>query len=325
MPILRYDGPVHVVAEQPDLRQAMQDILLESVVGFDTETRPAFRPGESYLPSIAQFATARAVYLVQVQQPDLFGALREILSSEKIIKVGVSVTDDVRNLKKVFEFDERSVVDLGKVAKRHGLEQSGVRNLAGIFLGARIPKGAKTTNWAAPPPDAATGRLRGNRCVGVPRALLSLQGTRDGLTAGFATKSPARTGTVPATGSFQCGERWSRRCGGPTTPWRRSPRSTLSRLPRSSETVIEIDPSRRLSCGNEALQPSEIGCLQDRARNAPTGGPPLWEVNGAEHDPSADPAPQPAPARARPPWRRRPRGSTTTSARSSPLPLKIGA
>jgi len=24
-----------------------------------------------------------------------------------------------------------------------------VRNLAGIFLGTRIPKGAKTTNWAA--------------------------------------------------------------------------------------------------------------------------------------------------------------------------------
>jgi len=63
--------------------------------------------------------------------------------------VGVSVTDDVRNLKKLFEFDERSLVDLGKVAKRHGLEQTGVRNLAGIFLGMRIPKGAKTTNWAA--------------------------------------------------------------------------------------------------------------------------------------------------------------------------------
>jgi ribonuclease D len=149
LPILRYDGPVHVVAGQPDLRDAMQDMLLESVVGFDTETRPAFRPGESYLPSIAQFATARAVYLLQVQQQDLFGALREILSSETIIKVGVSVTDDVRNLKKVLEFDERSVMDLGQVARRHGLEQTGVRNLAGIFLGTRIPKGAKTTNWAA--------------------------------------------------------------------------------------------------------------------------------------------------------------------------------
>ena len=149
LPIRRYEGSVHVVAGPPGLQHAMQDILQEGVVGFDTETRPAFRPGESYLPSIVQFATASAVYLLQVQQQELFGAVREILSSETIIKVGVSVADDIRNLKKLVEFDERAVVDLGKVAERHGLKQTGVRNLAGIFLGARIPKGAKTTNWAA--------------------------------------------------------------------------------------------------------------------------------------------------------------------------------
>ena len=42
------------------------------------------------------------------------------------------------------------MVDLGIAAKRHGLEQSGVRNLAGLFLGFRIPKGAKTSNWSRP-------------------------------------------------------------------------------------------------------------------------------------------------------------------------------
>jgi len=149
LPIRRYEGSVHVVAGHPDLRHAMQDILHEGVVGFDTETRPAFRPGERYLPSIVQFATAGAVYLLHAQQQELFGAMREVLSAERIIKAGVSVTDDVLSLQKLFEFDARSVVDLGKVAKRHGLEQTGVRNLAGIFLGMRIPKGAKTTNWAA--------------------------------------------------------------------------------------------------------------------------------------------------------------------------------
>jgi len=149
LPIRRYEGSVHVIAGHPDLRYAMQDIWQESVVGFDTETRPAFRPGESYLPSLVQFATASAVYLLQVQQQDLSGPVREVLSSEKIIKVGVSVTDDMRNLKKLFQFDERSVVDLGKVAERNGLKQTGIRNLAGIFLGTRIPKGTKTTNWAA--------------------------------------------------------------------------------------------------------------------------------------------------------------------------------
>jgi ribonuclease D len=149
LPILRYAGAVHVVAGQAALQHAMQDLLQEGVVGFDTETRPAFKPGESYLPSIVQFATAGAVYLLQAQQRDLFGAMREILSSARIIKAGVSVSDDLRDLKKLFEFDEASVVDLGKVAERHGLKQTGVRNLAGIFLGGRIPKGAKITNWAA--------------------------------------------------------------------------------------------------------------------------------------------------------------------------------
>jgi ribonuclease D len=42
------------------------------------------------------------------------------------------------------------VLDLGVVAKGHGLAQSGVRNLAGMFLGFRIPKAAGTSNWAAP-------------------------------------------------------------------------------------------------------------------------------------------------------------------------------
>lgn len=149
LPIRRYEGAVHVVTGPLDLQHAMLDFLQERVVGFDTETRPAFKAGESYLPSIAQFATARAVYIFRVQQPVLFGAMQEILSSEKLIKVGVSVTDDLHNLKKLFEFDESAVLDLGKIARRHGMKQTGVRNLAGIFLGARIPKGAKTTNWAA--------------------------------------------------------------------------------------------------------------------------------------------------------------------------------
>ena len=149
LPIRRYEGSVRLVAAPRDLERAMKDICRESVVGFDTETRPAFKRGESYLPSLVQFATAEAVYLLQVQQGDFSGAMREIFSSEKIIKAGVSVADDLRSLKKLSEFEERSVVDLGEVAKRHGMKQTGVRNLAGIFLGMRIPKRARTTNWAA--------------------------------------------------------------------------------------------------------------------------------------------------------------------------------
>jgi ribonuclease D len=55
----------------------------------------------------------------------------------------------LRSLRKLFAFEEKSILDLGNVAKRHGMKQTGVRNLAALFLGSRIPKGTKTSNWAA--------------------------------------------------------------------------------------------------------------------------------------------------------------------------------
>lgn len=150
LPVRRYEGPVDFVDTPEKLFNALTDIRGERVAGFDTETRPAFRKGESYLPSIAQVATAKTVYIFPLGYPDTHGVLAEMLEAPGIAKAGVALAYDLRTLKQVFGFAENKIVDLGIVAKRHGYEQSGVRNLAGIFLGYRIPKGAKTTNWAAP-------------------------------------------------------------------------------------------------------------------------------------------------------------------------------
>ena len=148
LPIRRYEGEVCVVAEPHDVARALADIRQETVVGLDTETRPAFRKGEVHLPCLVQVATARTVYLFQLRRVDASHAIAEMLGEPHILKVGVALADDLRSLRKVFPFAEKSVLDLGIVARRAGFGQTGVRNLAGIFLGIRIPKGAKTTNWA---------------------------------------------------------------------------------------------------------------------------------------------------------------------------------
>ena len=119
------------------------------MVGFDTETRPAFRVGERYLPSLAQVATSRAVWIFPLQRLDCSAALSALLANAAIVKAGVSMADDLRNLKALFPFEERAVVDVGKLARRQGIKQSGVRNLAGLLLGYRIPKGGATSNWAS--------------------------------------------------------------------------------------------------------------------------------------------------------------------------------
>lgn len=149
LPVRRYEGAVNFVASPAQLHAARIDVLNERVIGFDTETRPAFRKGESYLPSIAQVATAEAVHIFPLRYPDTHRLLAELLASADIVKAGVALANDLRTLKQRFDFSERRVVDLGVVAKRNGYAQSGVRNLAGLALGFRIVKGAKTTNWAA--------------------------------------------------------------------------------------------------------------------------------------------------------------------------------
>lgn len=148
LPIRRYEGEVRVVASAHEAAAALADILQEPVVGFDTETRPAFRPGESYPPSLAQVATARAVYLFQVRHREVAAAVAGMLASEHVVKAGVGLADDLKAFRKLIEFAEKSIVDLGRVATRHGLKQTGVRNLTGLLLGFRIPKGTKTSNWA---------------------------------------------------------------------------------------------------------------------------------------------------------------------------------
>jgi ribonuclease D len=150
LPIRRYEGTVSLVATAKELEQARADFRRERVVGFDTETRPSFRKGERHLPCLVQAATARAVYLFQLSRLDVFPALVELLARQETVKAGVGLAHDMRQLKLVFPFTVNNVLDLGVVARRRGLGQTGVRNLAGILLGFRIPKGNRTSNWAAP-------------------------------------------------------------------------------------------------------------------------------------------------------------------------------
>lgn len=155
LPVRRYEGEICLVETAQHLERALADIRGERVVGFDTETRPAFTKGESYPPALVQAATANVVYIFQLRQTVVFPVVVELLETGRIVKTGVSVSRDLRDLKAVLQFEPQNVIDLEGVARRSGLRQTGVRNLAGMLLGFRIPKGNTTSNWAAPKLTAA--------------------------------------------------------------------------------------------------------------------------------------------------------------------------
>jgi ribonuclease D len=147
-PIRKYRGRIHLIQKSEQIEQAVGQLEKEKVLGFDTETRPTFRVGESYLPSVLQLAGEQAVYVFQLQHCSLSGALRRLLANPKIIKAGIGLDHDVRELNKLAPFEPAGFVDVGKLAKQAGCQNHGLRGLAALLLEFRVSKDSQTSNWS---------------------------------------------------------------------------------------------------------------------------------------------------------------------------------
>ena len=147
-PIRRWEGRTIVVRDSADLEKAIDKLASESLLGFDTETRPAYRKGESYPPSLLQLAGRDEVFIFQLNHLGLAAPLRQLLADPDVIKTGVGLDFDIRELQKLSRFMAAGFFDLGNLAREKGIRNHGLRGLAAVFLGVRIPKGAQTSNWA---------------------------------------------------------------------------------------------------------------------------------------------------------------------------------
>ena len=149
LPICRFEGPVSVVRDTDGLDEALLGLGRDSVLGFDTETRPAFKKGVRHAPALLQLAGSDRVYIFQLTVLGLPDSLRALLADEAVIKAGVALAHDVRELKTIADFTPAGFVELEKLARRAGLKNFGLRGLAAALLGVRISKKARLSNWAA--------------------------------------------------------------------------------------------------------------------------------------------------------------------------------
>lgn len=148
LPLARWDGPVVVVSEPARVGEALRLLRGEWVLGFDTETRPSFRAGEVYPPALVQLAGPRVVVLFQLGRVGLPDDLKALLSDPAVVKAGVAVARDVKELVEFSPFVPKGFVELAQMAEALGLKARGLRGLAEEVLGLRVAKGQRTTNWA---------------------------------------------------------------------------------------------------------------------------------------------------------------------------------
>ncbi len=131
--------------------KAVRYLKRQKVLGFDTESRPCFSPGQPhYGVSLLQLSGQEKAYLFRIKLiGDIPKQLRAILSDENIIKVGAAVNDDVRGLEKHHDFQPKAFVDLQKMVWEYGIKDKSVKKMAAIILGIRISKTQQLSNWEA--------------------------------------------------------------------------------------------------------------------------------------------------------------------------------
>lgn len=148
LPLARFPGRIHLVTTPAAVTVMCERLGNASVLGFDTESRPSFRKGDNFPPTIVQFADAEDAYIVQIGRLGGIDGIRPLLENPDILKVGVALHDDVKRLKDVGEFEPGGITEIADLSKALGIENTGLRSLVGILLGKRISKGAQVSNWA---------------------------------------------------------------------------------------------------------------------------------------------------------------------------------
>ena len=147
--LIQYEGPINVIDSLESFEQQIDQIASNSILGFDTETRPSFKKGQVYPTSLIQLSTLNRSWLLRVSRIGYPNKLLEILSSEDIIKVGLGLNDDLRRLRSDFQFEPAGFLDLQQYVGAFRIEEKGLKKLSGIVLGRRISKSQQVSNWDA--------------------------------------------------------------------------------------------------------------------------------------------------------------------------------
>jgi ribonuclease D len=149
LPLSSFEGDIHVIEKTEDVDNAIKYLSNELIIGFDTETKPAFKKGQVFPVSLLQLATADQAFLFRINKIGLPAGLVKILASPKILKVGVAIHDDIKILQRIVHFKPSGFIELQHLVKDYGIENYSLKKLSAIVLGFRISKSQRLTNWDA--------------------------------------------------------------------------------------------------------------------------------------------------------------------------------
>lgn len=149
LPTETFEGKIIVINNEEEAQKACEYLSKFESIGFDTETRPAFKKGISHKIALMQLSTEDSCFLFRLNVIGLPDCLADILTNSSIKKIGLSLKDDFSAIHKRNPLKPINFIELQSFVKKYGIEDNGLQRIYGILFGKRISKSQRLTNWEA--------------------------------------------------------------------------------------------------------------------------------------------------------------------------------
>lgn len=149
LPIEKFDGDIIVIDHSREVKEACKYLSSQTALGFDTETKPAFKRGQINKVALMQLSTDTVCYLFRLNQIGYPDELEALLGDPSIKKIGLSLRDDFAAIRKRSLRIPMNFVDLQAFVDQYGIEDNSLQKIYAILFGKKISKNQRVSNWEA--------------------------------------------------------------------------------------------------------------------------------------------------------------------------------
>ncbi|MDI9606534.1 MAG: 3'-5' exonuclease [Bacteroidota bacterium] len=150
LPVETFEGKIHVIDQVKQVPDAVALLSKELLLGFDTETKPAFKRGQVNKVALLQLATKSDCFLFRLNRIGYPDELETLMSDPDIRKIGLSLRDDFAAIRQ--RSGERPVnfIDLQSYVDMFGIEVNSLQKIYALLFQKKISKSQRISNWEAP-------------------------------------------------------------------------------------------------------------------------------------------------------------------------------
>ena len=149
LPQAQFKGKIETILSETEAEKAVDYLLKQDIIGFDTETKPIFKAGRQNEVALLQVSSKDVCFLFRLNHIGMPKCILRLLSDCGNIKVGLSWHDDLRMLQRRETFEPGKFVELQEMACEYGIKDLSLQKLYANIFGEKISKAQRLSNWEA--------------------------------------------------------------------------------------------------------------------------------------------------------------------------------